>query len=118
MTVRDRVLFGAALVVAVAVAIPAIATLSWAAIGHPECATIPEDVGPCGYWSRVEYFGPFIMLWGAAIVGSFGATAWLVVVALFGLFAALSSGRKDRFSDDRPSSHTNSQHGTTERDHP
>ncbi|RJO74078.1 hypothetical protein D5S18_18105 [Nocardia panacis] len=44
-----------AFVLSVAVAVPLLATLAFAAIGHPECATIPEDVGPCGYLARVAF---------------------------------------------------------------
>ncbi|MBF6125932.1 hypothetical protein [Nocardia brasiliensis] len=28
---------------------------------HPECATIPEDVGPCGLWGRITFLGPVAM---------------------------------------------------------
>ncbi|WP_280449117.1 hypothetical protein [Nocardia brasiliensis] len=28
---------------------------------HPECATIPEDVGPCGLWGRIAFLGPVVM---------------------------------------------------------
>lgn len=66
-----------AIVLAVAVAIPMLATLAFAAIGHPECATIPQDVGPCGYWARVAEYGPFIMLWGTVVTAGVGvACGW------------------------------------------
>ncbi|MGK8510536.1 hypothetical protein ACRS5S_21670 [Nocardia asiatica] len=94
MTVLVRPLKSLAIVLGVALAIPMLATLAFAAIGHPECATIPQDVGPCGYWARVAEYGPFIMLWGTAVTAGFGATAWLVVVAVLGLYAALRSRRE------------------------
>lgn len=94
MAVLSRPVSSLAIVLVVAVAIPMLATLAFAAIGHPECATIPEDVGPCGYWARVAEYGPFIMLWGTVVTAGFGATLWLVVVAVFGLFAALRPRRE------------------------
>ncbi|MET9030035.1 hypothetical protein ABZW96_31070 [Nocardia sp. NPDC004168] len=33
-------------------------------------------------------YGPFIMLWGTVVIAGFGATVWLVVIAVLGLFAA------------------------------
>ncbi|MFI7669515.1 hypothetical protein [Nocardia sp. NPDC049526] len=77
------------------VAIPMLATLAFAAIGHPECATIPEDVGPCGYWARVAYYGPFIMQWGTVFTAGVGVTVWLVVVAALVVFAALRPRREE-----------------------
>ncbi|MFE2961128.1 hypothetical protein [Nocardia tengchongensis] len=77
-----------------AVTIPMLATLAFAGIGHPECATIPEDVGPCGYWARVAYYGPFIMLWGTVVLAVPGVAVWLVVVVVRGLFAALRPRRE------------------------
>ncbi|MFD3592627.1 hypothetical protein ACFWU5_07845 [Nocardia sp. NPDC058640] len=71
-----------AFVLAIAVTIPILATLAFAAIGHPECATIPQDVGPCGYWSRVAEYGPFIMLWGTIATVGVVASMWPFVVAL------------------------------------
>ncbi|MEU1521867.1 hypothetical protein ABZ413_06665 [Nocardia rhamnosiphila] len=94
MAVLSRPVSSLAIVLAVAVAIPMLATLAFAAIGHPECATIPEDVGPCGYWARVAEYGPFIMLWGTVVTAGLGATLWLVVVAVLGLFAALRPRRE------------------------
>lgn len=90
---RPIVIGSLAIVLGVAVAIPVLATLAFAAIGHPECATIPEDVGPCGYWARVAEYGPFIMLWGTVVTAGFGVTVWLVVVAVLGFFAALRPRR-------------------------
>ncbi|MEV6139615.1 hypothetical protein AB0L63_26910 [Nocardia sp. NPDC051990] len=83
-----------AMLLGVAVAVSMLATLAFAAIGHPECATIPEDVGPCGYWARVAYYGPFIMLWGTVVLAVPGVTVWLVVVAALALFAALRHRRE------------------------
>ncbi|MBF6464882.1 hypothetical protein IU427_06750 [Nocardia beijingensis] len=94
MAALSRPLTSLAIVLGVAVAIPLLATLAFAAIGHPECATIPQDVGPCGYWARVAEFGPFIVLWGTAITAGFGTTAWLVGVAVLGLLAALRRRRE------------------------
>ena len=71
-----------AVVLAAAVAIPMLATLAFAALRHPECATIPEDVGPCGYWPRVAEYGPFIMLWGTALTGACAVIVWLMFVAV------------------------------------
>ncbi|MGW4535175.1 hypothetical protein ACWEOI_29915 [Nocardia sp. NPDC004340] len=84
-----------AFVLTVAVAIPMLATLAFSAIGHPECASIPEDAGPCGYWARVAYYGPFIMLWGVIFCGGLGATLWLITAAARGLFYAVRR-RRDR----------------------
>lgn len=83
-----------ATILGVAVTIAMLATLAFAAIGHPECATIPEDVGPCGYWARVAYYGPFIMVWGTAVIAVPGVAVWLVVVVVLGLFAALRPRRE------------------------
>ncbi|WP_328411005.1 hypothetical protein [Nocardia sp. NBC_00403] len=84
-----------AVILGVAVEIPMLATLAFAAIGHPECATIPEDVGPCGYWARVAYYGPFIMPWGRTVVlAGLGVAVWLVGVVVLGLFAALRPRRE------------------------
>ncbi|MFF0634300.1 hypothetical protein ACFYTS_17525 [Nocardia sp. NPDC004151] len=83
-----------AFVLAAAVAIPMLATLAFSAIGHPECASIPEDVGPCGYWARVAYYGPFIMVWGVIFCGGFGATLWLIAVAARGVFLAARRRRE------------------------
>ncbi|MGW4329101.1 hypothetical protein ACWEKR_24810 [Nocardia sp. NPDC004573] len=94
MTALFRPIRSLAIVLGVAVAIPLLATLAFAAIGHPECATIPQDVGPCGYWARVAEFGPFIMLWGTVITAGLGTTAWLMGVAVLGLFAALRRRRE------------------------
>ncbi len=94
MTVLSRLIGALAMVLGVAVAIPMLVTLAFAAIGHPECATIPEDVGPCGYWARVAYYGPFIMLWGTVVLGGFGVAVWLVVAAALGLLAALGHRRE------------------------
>ncbi|NEW39689.1 hypothetical protein GV794_24285 [Nocardia cyriacigeorgica] len=82
------------LILGVAVAIPTLATLAFATIGHPECADIPEDVGPCGYWARVAEYGPFIILWGTAITASFGVVGWLMLRAILGLSAALLRRRE------------------------
>ncbi|WP_063058711.1 hypothetical protein [Nocardia sienata] len=89
MAVLSRPIGSLAIVLGVAVVLPMLATLAFAAIGHPECATIPQDVGPCGYWARVAEYGPFIMLWGTVVTTGFGATVWLVVVAVLGVLAAL-----------------------------
>ncbi|MFI9532097.1 hypothetical protein ACIG56_02535 [Nocardia fusca] len=94
MAVLSRPIGSLATVLGVAVVIPMLATLGFATIGHPECATIPQDVGPCGYWARVAEYGPFIMLWGTVVTAGAGATVWLVVVAVFGLFAALRPRRE------------------------
>ncbi|MFE7741802.1 hypothetical protein [Nocardia sp. NPDC057455] len=94
MAVLYRPIGSLAIVLGVAVAIPMLATLAFAAIGHPECATIPQDVGPCGYWARVAEYGPFIMLWGTVVTAGFGATVWLAVIAVVGLFAALRPRRE------------------------
>ncbi|MFD4458918.1 hypothetical protein [Nocardia sp. NPDC058480] len=94
MAVLSRAIRWLAVVLGVAVAIPMLATLAFAAIGHPECATIPQDVGPCGYWARVAEYGPFIMLWGTVGTAGCGATVWLMVVSVLGLFAALRPRRE------------------------
>ncbi|WP_227982165.1 hypothetical protein [Nocardia spumae] len=83
-----------AVVLGVAVEIPMLATLAFAAIGHPECATIPEDVGPCGYWARVSYYGPFIMPRGTVALAGLGLAVWLVGLVVLGLFAALRPRRE------------------------
>lgn len=95
MAVLSRPLTSLAIVLAVAVAIPMFATLAFAAIGHPECATIPQDVGPCGYWPRVAEFGPYIMVYGTIITAGFGTAVWLLVFAVVGLVKALRP-RRDR----------------------
>ncbi|MFE3255614.1 hypothetical protein ACFXPS_04490 [Nocardia sp. NPDC059091] len=94
MAVLSHPIRSLAIVLGVAVAIPMLATLAFAAIGHPECATIPEDVGPCGYWARVGEYGPFIMLWGTVVTAGFGLMVWLVVVGVLSLFAALRPRRE------------------------
>lgn len=78
----------------VAVAIPTLATLAFAAIGHPECATIPQDVGPCGYWARVAEFGPFIMLWGTLVTAGMAVAVWPMFSAVLGIFAARRARRE------------------------
>ena len=90
----SRLIRSLAIVLGVAVAIPMLATVAFAAIGHPECATIPEDVGPCGYWARVAYYGPFIMLWGTVVTAGFGAMVWLMVVGVLCLVSALRPRRE------------------------
>ncbi|MFI9504115.1 hypothetical protein [Nocardia sp. NPDC052566] len=94
MAVSFRPLRSLAIILAVAVALPMLATLVFASGRHPECATIPGDVGPCGYWARVAEYGPFIMLWGTAVTAGLGAAVWLVVTAALGLYAALRPRRK------------------------
>ncbi|PXX70981.1 hypothetical protein DFR70_101402 [Nocardia tenerifensis] len=89
MAVLSRPATVAAIIIGVTVGIPALATLGFAAHAHPECATIPQDVGPCGYWARVAEYGPFIMLWGTAVLAGLEATLWLLIAAALGIAAAL-----------------------------
>ncbi|WP_067981137.1 hypothetical protein [Nocardia caishijiensis] len=72
-----------------AVLVSTLAALAFAADAHPECAAIPGDVGPCGYWGRVAEYGPFIMVWGTLILAGLGAAVWLVVMAVLGLVTLL-----------------------------
>ncbi|MFD3701569.1 hypothetical protein ACFWUP_00325 [Nocardia sp. NPDC058658] len=94
MAVLSRPIGSLAIVLAVAVTIPIIATLVFAADAHPECAFIPDSVGPCGYWARVAEYGPIIMMLGTVVTAGLGAAMWLVVVAVLGLFSALRPRRE------------------------
>ncbi|MFD3701572.1 hypothetical protein ACFWUP_00340 [Nocardia sp. NPDC058658] len=85
MAVFSRLVGSLAIILVIAVTVPILAALAFAAIGHPECATIPQDVGPCGYWASVAEFGPFIMLWGTVITVGIGATIWSIGATVFGL---------------------------------
>ncbi|MFE1591150.1 hypothetical protein [Nocardia sp. NPDC058705] len=93
MAALSRPVGSLAIILVIAVTVPILATLAFAAIGHPECAIIPQDVGPCGYWARVAEFGPFIMLWGTVITVGIGATMWSVGATVFGLLAARRTRR-------------------------
>ncbi|MEV0248796.1 hypothetical protein AB0H76_19495 [Nocardia sp. NPDC050712] len=47
---------------------------------HPECSQIPQDVAPCGFWPRVGYIGPFVVLWGTVFGTPIVAIALLIAV--------------------------------------
>ncbi|WP_067709385.1 hypothetical protein [Nocardia yamanashiensis] len=85
MQPANRIVGSFVVMLAVAVVIPVLAALAFATIGHPECASIPEDVGPCGYWARVWTYGPFIVLWGSVVTVGSGAALWLAAMAVYGL---------------------------------
>ncbi|MEU8898678.1 hypothetical protein [Nocardia sp. NPDC048505] len=76
----------------VVLAIPLAATLAFAAGSHPECASIPGDVGPCGYWARLAEFGPFVMLYGTTATAGLAATVWLLGLGVFGLIRVWRGG--------------------------
>ncbi|MFF2083682.1 hypothetical protein ACFVVM_07885 [Nocardia sp. NPDC058176] len=96
MAVLSRLIGSLAVVLGMAVVIPILAALAYAAIGHPECATIPQDVGPCGYWPRVAEYGPFIVLWGTVIAGTCAVVVWLGAVGV----VACTSRRSPSSTDD------------------
>ncbi|AFU03298.1 hypothetical protein [Nocardia brasiliensis] len=50
-----------AMTVAAVLAVGLLAFLAKILSPHPECATIPEDVGPCGLWGRISFLGPVMM---------------------------------------------------------
>ncbi|MFC4373515.1 hypothetical protein ACFO5K_05330 [Nocardia halotolerans] len=93
MAVLSRPLASLATVLGVAVVIPMIATLVFAAADHPECAINAAEVGPCGYWPRVAEYGPLIMLVGTPFTAGLASAVWLTVIAVLGIVAALRPPR-------------------------
>ncbi|MEU0540410.1 hypothetical protein [Nocardia sp. NPDC005978] len=81
MPTLPRFVSAVALFFGLALAMPAIATLLFATLRHPECAMIPDSVGPCDYWGRVAEYGPFIMVAGTIVMAALEGAA----LALFAI---------------------------------
>lgn len=72
---------GMAYAVLGAILLSVLATVAFGISGaHPECAQIPQDVAPCEFWPRVEYIGPFVVLWGTVLGTPIVAIALLIAV--------------------------------------
>ncbi|MFG1792167.1 hypothetical protein [Nocardia sp. NPDC049149] len=82
MAVRVRVVWGLVGGFCAALVLSMLATLVGAIGRHPECATIPVDVGPCDYWGRVGEYAGFVILYGTAIGTVILWVLWLLFVAV------------------------------------
>ncbi|MGY2060483.1 hypothetical protein ACW9HQ_36945 [Nocardia gipuzkoensis] len=65
----------------------ALAPLAWATRRHKECASIPEDVGPCDYWGRLVWMLGTRLAWAEVVFA-------LAVAAVLAAFVARRSRRR------------------------
>lgn len=79
-----------------AVTLSLIATLLFASSRHPECASIPGDVGSCEFWGRVGDYGPFIMIYGTVVSAGIIASIWLPVAIVRTLIIGLRTRRRSQ----------------------